>query len=260
MTTTPETTDTRIEKRLAELIKFRAERKDALDLPGTMTQREVNTYHAETALLDQRIATIRTAAEALASLPTDADIKWRDHLVTWRATLCDELLTIKSPIRDKDTKERADRLTFSIKLIDFGLAISSLGIVTLAPTRIGELMAAAGYEVQGPALRGPHGWRGSIKEVEHRITGTTKQRAEAQAALDVALMDDAERATADAESQAHRDALSTMNLKGNAEGTGLVAFTKDGDPLSVADMTPAQKAAFTRFEAVAYPPRQPVTG
>jgi hypothetical protein len=250
------TTDTM----LAQLTKARAERKDELDLPRTMTQREVNAYVEQTIRLDRRIAAIRTAADTLAALPTlDADTKWLAHLNTWRTTLCDELMTIKSPIRDRDTKERAERLTWSIKLIDFGLGISSLGIVTLAASAIGPLMAAAGYAIANPELRGPNGWRGHIKDTEQRIKELTKRRAEAQAGLDVLLRTDEERATQEAEDKVFYAAMNTMHCKADSTGTRLVAFTLDGDELPIDAMTPAQRKALERFEAAHFRPREVVS-
>lgn len=251
--TLTKTYDDRIAARRAHLAKVRAERKDALDLPRSMTQREADAYVTATATLDKQIADFESKVAALAALPNPADdTAWLGHLNTWRQSLCDELMTFKSPVRG-EAKQRADAVGWSIKLIDRGFGVATLPIVDLSSTRIGQLMHDAGYETQGEALRGPRGWRGGIKEVEGRIKAIGKERAIAQAALDVLLMDDAERAKADAESQAHSDALRTMDLKANATGTGLVASTLDGDPLATADMTPTQRKAFERFEAAAYP-------
>jgi hypothetical protein len=249
------TYETRIAERRASLMKQRVERMDELDLPRTMTQREVNAYIAETADLDKRIADFESTVAAWAALPTlDADTTWLAHLNEWRQTLCDELLAIKPPIRDKAVKDHHDRLTFAIRLIDFGFGIAkTLPIVDLSSTRIGELMREKGYETQGEALRGPRGWRGSIKEVERRVKALTQERAAAQALLDVALLTDDERAKAEADS-----ALETMDVRQNQKGDGLAAWTLDGDPLAVTDMTPEQRAAFTWFERVSFPPRQTV--
>jgi hypothetical protein len=254
------TTDARIVARRLHLTRLRAERKDELDLPRTLTMRQVREYATETAKIDQQIADFEAKAAAWAALPTlEPDTKWRGHLVAWRETLNAELLAMHPRIRNEKELDQKTALDWAIRLIDFGLGISSLGIVTLEPSRIGPLMQAAGYEVQGEALRGPRGWRGGLAEVEARLKALTKQRAAAEADLTSVLLTDDERVKAEAESQAHRDALNTMDLKANADGTGLLAFTKNGDPLDVADMTPAQRAAFTRFEAAAYPPRETVT-
>lgn len=50
-------------------------------------------------------------------------------------------------------------------------------------------------------------WFGSLPEVERRIQQLTTQRAEAQARLDEALLDDAERERLAAEDKARRAAL-----------------------------------------------------
>lgn len=117
-------------------------------------------------------------------------------------------------------------------------------------------MVSAGLDVEGPGLRGPNGWRGSIKEVEQRIKVTTKQRAAAQTALDVLLRTDAEKAQQEATDTVFYDTMNTMRLRNGSDGKSLVAFTLDGDPLPVADMTEQQRAAFARFEAAAFPARE----
>ena len=105
------TTDTRIEARRAHLTKERAERKDELDLPRTMTTRQVNEYLAETAKIDKKIATLNTAVAAHAALPSiEPDQRWRDFLTSSRDTCSAERLAIKSPMRDKSLMERAQGL------------------------------------------------------------------------------------------------------------------------------------------------------
>jgi hypothetical protein len=168
-----------------------------------------------------------------------------DFLTMARATLSDERLTIKSPIRDKATMERVQNIAFSVKLIDFGLGASRNGhVVTLAPLRIGALMAEAGYEAT------PQGWRGSIPEVEQRIKALAQQRTAAETALAEALLSDDAPAARDAEDKALRDAFNTMRVTGSADGRSLVAFTKDGDVLDASAMTPLQRKAFERMNAL----------
>ena len=86
-------------------------------------------------------------------------------------------------------------------------------------------MVAAGYDVDGPGLRGPAGWQGSLPDVEARLKTLTRQRAEAEAALAVLLRSDEEQAAQEAEAQGHRAALRTMRLKGS--GASLRALTLD---------------------------------
>jgi hypothetical protein len=155
-------------------------------------------------------------------------------LNTWRKILCDELLAMPPRVRDKAAIERQQNLTFSIKLIDFGFAANRLRapIISLESTRVGELMVEAGYDVVGlELLRGPNGFRGSLPDTEQRIKDLTKQRTEAQAALDVLLRTDEERAQQEAEDNAFHEAINTMDLAHGADGQSLVAFTKDGDVL-----------------------------
>jgi len=252
------TLDQRIATRRAALVKQRAERKDELDLPGTWTLRECLAYNDETAKLDDRIAAFERAVAVYAALPSlEADEKWRDHLVAWRDHLGAELLTIKSPIRDRAVKERSDHLIFALRLIDRGFGAAKMPIVTLEHSPLGPLMAAAGYDAEAP--HGPRGWRGGMPEVEQRIKVLTAQRAKAQDALDAALLDDAAQTAREAEHDAYRAALKTLRVQGNAEGTGLIAYDPATDePLDPSAMTTEQKAAIKWFEAVMYPAREPV--
>jgi hypothetical protein len=147
-------------------------------------------------------------------------------------------------------KLRAEDLTFSIKLFDFGLGISKIGpIVDLSMTAIGKLMIAAGFQTSGDGLRGPRGFRGPIDEVTARIKLLTQQKATALRALEDALITDDERIKREAEHQTFREALRTMTIQGSSDGRSLVAFTKDGDPLPRSSMTTLQQKAFDWNEA-----------
>ena len=238
---------------LDQLEHLRAARQDGDDLPHTMTQREVRAYVAATALLDHRITTARDATATLAALPSlDEDARWVVDLNTWRASLCTELLTIRSPIREKAIKEQSEALTWSIRLIDFGLSISTIGpVVDLSSTRVGLLMDAAGYTPTDP--HGPRGWRGSIKEVEHRIKVTTRQHAAAQAVLDDALMDDDHRAQVEAESARRCAVLNGMHLTGSDGRDGLpyhlVPHRADGSVIDLSELTDEQREALDRINA-----------
>ena len=53
-----------------------------------------------------------------------------------------------------------------------------------------------------------------------------------------------------------RAALLTMRAQVNRDGNGLVAYTLDDKPLPPEQMTPAQREAIKRFEAVAFPLKQ----
>jgi hypothetical protein len=257
MTTTP-TTDERIATRRATLTKARAVRKDELDLDRTLTMRQVNTYVAETTILDKQIAAFNTTVEKWAALPTlDADNKWFKFLTTSRKTIDAEILAMPPRIRNEKELEQQQRLVFSMRFIDFGDAANRLPapIIDLSSTRVGELMKAAGFDVAGQALRGPNGWQGSLPEVEKRIKELTKQRTEAQAALDALLITDEERTAQEAESAELAAAFNAMHCK-YIDG-GYVGYT-DGDVLPVSEMTPLQKRAIERMDTLEREYRQSV--
>jgi hypothetical protein len=132
------------------------------------------------------------------------------HLAEWRKTLCAELLQIKSPVRSREAIERSRDLTFSIRSIDFGFERAApLGIVTLTG-RLGELLRAAGYATDLGELYGPHGWRGSQKQVERRMAQLTARRAQLEALLADALLDDAARVKRDDARRAERARLDAL--------------------------------------------------
>src|SRR5947209_6638661 len=123
-TTTPETPtiDERTKERLADLTKRRAAILPVGSRPLSMPRDESDALDAGALRLDRQLAAIHTATAAIAALgSTEADELWRGQLIIWRAALCDELLAIKSPIRDKVVMGRSLNLTFSIKAIDFGV-------------------------------------------------------------------------------------------------------------------------------------------
>src|SRR4051812_9353126 len=74
---------------LAQLAKARAERKDELDLPRTLTQRQVNDYFAHTAALDNHIRGIRLTQDLLTKpcARRDALVPARDRLRAAQAAI-----------------------------------------------------------------------------------------------------------------------------------------------------------------------------
>jgi hypothetical protein len=137
-------------------------------------------------ILDARITAARNETSTLAEL--DALIvdttTWRDHLVEWRKTFCDELLAL--PKGDL----RAQGLKLSIIQIDRGLDFWNEAFPARIP--LDDLMAAAGYQPDGKTLAMSCGacWRGSPPVVEKRLRDLQKRRDDAQARLDAALRDD----------------------------------------------------------------------
>lgn len=187
-------------------------------LPASTTRDELVALQAQRLALDRRIRQAREAMATLAALGTaDADAAWRDHLTAWRAVLCDELLAIKSPIRDPKTMGKSRSLSLSIRCIDFGLRVVEDTGYDLTTLRLGELMREAGYAVEGADpdrhYAGTMPWHGSLPEVEQRIEDLTKRRERAQAALDDALLDDDERAAQEAAAKAKRDELNARPVR-----------------------------------------------
>jgi hypothetical protein len=226
---------------LEQLEHLHALRSKPDDLPHTVTRGEADAYARDTATLDHRIVAAKAAMTTLAELSDDADVAWLDHLNAWRKALCDELLTIKSPIRDPKVMGRSQNLTVSIRCIDFGAGQFRDSQWALETSRLGELMVASGYAVTGAdasrAYVGTLPWRGSIKEVEERLRETAKRREQAQQQLDSALMDDDVRAAQEAEAKKFRDALDTLRLRGP---------NLDVQGVDEADLTPLQKEALAR--------------
>jgi len=235
---------------LEQLEALRAARLDPADLPHTTTQRQATAYAAQTATLDHRITTAKSALATLAELSDDADVAWLDHLNTWRKVLCDELLTIKSPIRDKQEMGRNINLTLSIKCIDFGAGVLKDSGRELTNLRLGELMVASGFEVIGADpdrnFAGRLEWHGSLKETEQRMKETARRRAQAEQQLASALMDDDERAKQDAHSKRLRDAANALDIRIAADGS--LRVFRNNEALDDATLTELQREAmaFTR--------------
>jgi hypothetical protein len=237
-----------------QLEQLRAARLDLADLPAATTRRAAGDYARDTAALDHRLTTAKAALATLAELSTDdadADAEWLGHLETWRKVLCDELLAIPSPVRDKQVLGRRQTLTFSIKCVDFGPdAFRDTGW-ELESSALGALMVASGYEVVGadPSRHfgGTLPWHGSIKEVERRLRDRARRRAQAEEQLASALMDDADRAKQEAETKKLRDVANTMNLRIGDDGR-LRLFGANNQTVDEASLTELQRAAldFTR--------------
>jgi hypothetical protein len=244
--------DERAAARLAALSRQRAERKDPLDLPGNMTLRQRTDYGLETMFLDRKIDSLRRSVQRVAELDGadhDADRRWRDFLTLSRQRLSDELGTIKSPMRNPEVKARADALMFSLKIIDRGLAANgSLGIVTLAPTPLGQLMREAGYDVDGPGLRGPNGFRGFLSEIDARVKKHEVELESAIATLEQQLLPDDEIAKRDAEAKQLRDAFNNLRVVGRAGG-GLRVLDEDGDERDLSTLSPLERRAFEQADS-----------
>ncbi len=200
-----------IKERLVKL----ANESAALDISRTEAQYTVDACVARMEVLAWRISAIEVATTALAGLPSiDPEQEWLAYLATWRQTLCDELIAIKSPIRDAHVIGVRRNLELSILTIDRGVHILTGTGYDLTNLRLGQLMIEAGYEVIGADpdrnYSGTLPWLGSIKEVERRMQEVERRRVVAQAALDDALLADDERMQREAEATARRDALNKL--------------------------------------------------
>lgn len=236
---------------LAELEQQRAARLDRDALPLTMTHGEADAYVKATADLDARIRTAKNALTTLASVGSDdADTQWLDFLGPARKALCDERMQIKSPIRDPKVLGRAKNLEFSIDYIDKGptRAFTDSGYA-LETLRLGQLMIEAGYPLSGAdPSRNYHGeltWFGSVKEAEKRIADREKKRAQAERALDAALMDDDVREKQEADAKALRDAFNSMRVKVGADPNvpGLRVVDRENQDIDEGTLTPLQQKA-----------------
>jgi hypothetical protein len=239
---------------LADLEALRAALPDDDQLPASATQADLRRVQQQRADYDRRIRAAHEATAALASLH-EPDPTWRAHLEAWRRLLCDELLT---PVEHVTPKVRALRtnLTLSIRCIDFGPDVLAKTDYDLSTLRLGPLMRASGFEVQGadPA-RNYHGtmpWFGSLKEWERDERARTKRRAQAEAALADALLDDAERETQEADARALRDCYNAMRVKHSADplAPGLVVVDRAGAIIDESTLTPLQQRALARARAM----------
>jgi hypothetical protein len=207
---------------LAELQQQRAKRIDPLDLPRTMTQREVNAYVEATEALDRRIPAVRNASSTLAELGSSAaDQQWVSFLTRARQTLCDEILALPPRPRTDYARGMLQNLTLSITAIDRGSGVIRGTGYALETLRLGALIKEAGY-VAAPAIDGQIfgklPWLGSMHETERRIASHEKRRADAQAQLDEALLDDVARETLTGDRAAYaaeRNARPTRKTRGD---------------------------------------------
>jgi hypothetical protein len=186
----------RLDAELAELGTKRAQ-----------AERDAAGYVSRMTFLERRMSTIQVATTTLNGLPSLAnDQKSLDELTAWRKVLCDELLALPARIRTNHDLGKQQNLKLSIFVIDRGLGVLNDSGYALETLRLGALMREAGYTGQLP-------WHGSLSQVERRIQDIRKRRAQAEAQLADALLDDAERERLAAEDKARRDALQAAPIR-----------------------------------------------
>jgi hypothetical protein len=210
MTNTTASVDDMQAKLQAELVQTETRR--------TRAEQEVGACVARINELTHRLSAIHTATAALASLPPAApDQEWLDHLNAWHRTLCEELRALPSTIRDAKTLGVQKNLILSIRAIEHGPDVANGTGYDLTNLRLGALMREAGFEPTGADpdrnYSGVMPWFGSLSQVERRVTDWQKQRAEAEARLAEALLDDAERERRTAETKARIDALNAAPVR-----------------------------------------------
>ena len=84
------------------------------------------------------------------------------------------------------------RLRFSCDLARQGFGrVDDRADRRFEPLPLGEHLAAAGYAVPGPGLRGPKGWQGGIEQIAPRLA-ELRQRRDAAAATLARLVAEAE--------------------------------------------------------------------
>jgi len=151
---------------------------DPLDIPP----RQVEQYETRRSMLRARAQTIRVATGTLADVePRLLELeKWHGHLVSWRKTLCNQLLAC--------LPHQQYALKLSILRIDRGLDLMGEGFPSNLP--LDDLMRDAGYVPSSPVARANgEAWLGSMPRVEERLKELRRQRDDAQARLDAALRD-----------------------------------------------------------------------
>jgi hypothetical protein len=225
-------------------------------LPLSTTQGELKHLQQRRADLDRRLHQVRIATATLDALPDDPDPVWRVHLEAWRQTLCDELLALPARVRDPHARGLQINLTLSIKCIDFGPAVFDNTTYDVISSRLGQLMRAAGFEPQGADPQANFGgimpWFGSLRDLDHAAQDVPRRRAQAEAALAEALLDDDAREAQEAEATALRDALNSMRIKNSLdpnESGVYVVVDRAGTPIDETTLTPAQQRALAQFRA-----------
>jgi len=232
---TPEQLQRELETKIADL-----------DVRRLQAQADVDACTAQIEALSQRSSDVQVASTTLASLPPVGPLlEWRDHLPVWRENFVTRLLAVAPDDHDRATQELQQGLRLSIANIDRGCGFWPNGAPMIG-IPLAEAIAAAGYEP--PANRPGVAWYGNLQEVEHRIKQWTKQRDEAQAALDNALLDDDERAKQDAEREQYGQTYESLRFKIGTDGH-LVPHRVNGSELPESEMTPDQKKVLERANA-----------
>jgi hypothetical protein len=155
---------------------------DPLDVPP----RQFDEVETRRSALRACIYTIRSAKSELADVDPQlaAFTKWHDHLVSWRKTLCDQLVACPPQARIG--------IELSIKRIDRGLDL--MGELLPGNLPLDDLMRDAGY-VPRDAVARAHGeaWLGTLPYVEQRLAELQRRRDDTQARLNADVREQEQR-------------------------------------------------------------------
>jgi hypothetical protein len=194
--------------------------------------------------LQRRASLLRNALTHLSSMSFDrdklaAEQAWREDLCRWRESLTAELSEARSALRSN--------LEQSLAVID-GHPYSDVA-VALTRLRLGELMRESGYEPLAESdhrrnLPGTMPWRGSLPETDARIQRICGALRRSQDVVDAALLDDAARASLDAQTAAYREVIDGLRLKLRDEH--LVPVDRRGEPIDLATLSEVQRDALAR--------------
>lgn len=171
------------------------------DVPGNWSERERDAYEARRSLLRGRITTIQQATATIAKLTPKLTVEqnWLTDLQVWRRLLIDEL-----DHADVHDAGRIRNLTLSLGVINRGVkGIENDGFM-LVSLRLGALMIESGYttaKADDAQTYGELPFHRPLSDTEAMIADLTKQIADAQTSLALALEDDAARAKRAADAQ-----------------------------------------------------------
>jgi hypothetical protein len=206
----PTTSPTRVT--LASLQQELASMLSPLDIPGDWSLRQRDDYERQRSELRGRIQTadmsVHTIRKRAPQLQDAAE--WLTHLQSWRTLVVDELLAMPNRVYTPQDIGRRESLSLSLTCIDRGVQhIVGTGL-SLETLRLGQLMKDSGYTECPPSpdrVWGCLPWNGSMPETEQRVRELMAEVTDAEARLDLALLDDEARAKRAAEERARYQEL-----------------------------------------------------
>ncbi len=227
--------DEQIDAIVADLRRRLAALPDEQDIA---TPREREAAFHERRRLAAQIAAITTSRQTLAEVAPQLEryTAWLRRLEGWRGELCADLLTIKSPMRQKAVVARSHDLTLSLRVCDRGLAeAAGTGYDDIASLALGKLMARDGYTAAT--------FVAGIKASEKAIARLRARRAGAEATLAAALVPDDERRRREAEADLLAATYNRLRVKIGPPGGPVVVVRADGTEVSPDALTADERRA-----------------